>query len=253
MNKQIIIAFLLTIIAGLSTLLELIVIIFKPKNEKKLICRTLSFAAGVMICVSVTDLIPESIKLLKEILNPFKTILFCFLSIITGILLSYIIEKILPDNNKKTTNNKELYKIGIISMITIIIHNIPEGIITFIGTTSNLKLGINLAIAIALHNIPEGISIGVPIYYSTKNKKLAFIYVLISAFSEPLGGLLAFIFLKNLINNFILGILFGLIAGIMTRISLNELIPKSYKYGNKLLVEIWFMIGVILMLVNIMF
>ena len=86
-------------------------------------------------------------------------------------------------------------------MIAIILHNLPEGIATFVATSSDVKLGLSLAIAIAMHNIPEGISISVPIYYSTGSKKRAIFYTLVSALSEPLGALLAFIFLKNFIND----------------------------------------------------
>ena len=81
-------------------------------------------------------------------------------------------------------------------MIAMIIHNIPEGIATFITTNNDITLGISLAIAIALHNIPEGISIALPIYYSTNKKKKAIFYTLISGISEPFGAILAFLFLK---------------------------------------------------------
>ena len=68
----------------------------------------------------------------------------------------------------------KLYKVGIVSMLAIILHNIPEGIATYVTGVSNKTLAISLTIAIALHNIPEGISIAVPIYYSTKSKLKAF-------------------------------------------------------------------------------
>lgn len=71
-------------------------------------------------------------------------------------------------------------------MLAIILHNIPEGIATFMATTSNIKLGIALTLAIAFHNIPEGISISVPIYYSSNSKKKAFNYTLISVYLSHL-------------------------------------------------------------------
>ena len=64
------------------------------------------------------------------------------------------------------------------------------------GPVCNLSKRFMLVLAVVLHNIPEGISISVPIYYSTGSKKKAIFYTLISALSEPLGALLAFIFLK---------------------------------------------------------
>lgn len=239
-------AFLLTTLAGFSTLLGTILIFFKFKNKNKIIANSLSFAAGVMITVSVLDLVPESIKLLRPTSTPFWTITLSFLFIIIGIVISSLIDYYLPSNSY---NNDNLYKVGIISMLAIIIHNIPEGIATFIATNSNVFLGFSLALAIALHNIPEGISISVPIYYATSNKKKALLYTLVSALSEPIGAVLAYLFLSKFINNTILGLLFSLIAGIMLQISFCELLPGSKKYNIN--TTFFFILGVLIMIFNL--
>lgn len=116
-------AFLLATLAGFSTLLGTILIFLKFKNKNKIIANSLSFAAGVMITVSVLDLVPESIKLLRLACSPFWTISLSFIFIIIGIIISSLIDYYLPSNSY---NNDNLYKVGIISMLAIIIHNIPE-------------------------------------------------------------------------------------------------------------------------------
>ena len=161
-----------------------------------------------------------------------------------------LIDYYLPDKPISNTQDKSLFKVGIISMIAIILHNIPEGIATFVATNSSVSLGITLALAIAMHNIPEGISISVPLYYSTGSKKRAIMYTLISALSEPFGALLAYLFLKDIMNDIILGILFSIIAGIMLQISFCELIPTTKKYNNKKTAIIFFILGVIFMLLK---
>ena len=253
MMNNTLIAFLLTFIAGFSTMLGVLVIYIKSKDHNKIIMASLSFAAGVMITVSITDLIPESILLLGNNLKNSTTIIISILAIVLGIIISMIIDYYLPDKPISNTKDKSLFKVGIISMIAIILHNLPEGIATFVATSSDVKLGISLTLAIAMHNIPEGISISVPIYYSTGSKKKAIFYTLISALSEPLGALLAFIFLKIFINDTILGILFSLIAGIMLQISFCELLPAARKYDNKKYLFIFFTIGVIFMLLKFLF
>lgn len=238
-------SFLLPILAGLSTLIGTIFIFFKFKNNDKVILSSLAFAAGVMITISLTDLIPESLELLKSYFFPFPKYIIMLIFFSIGVIISMLIDKYLPDNN-----NGKLYKVGIISMFAIIIHNIPEGIATFMATSSDISLGISLTLAIAFHNIPEGISISVPIFYATKSKSKAFLYTLISAISEPFGALLAYIFLRNFINNFILGSLFAVIAGIMVHISYYELLPTSFKYKNKRLSIIFFVSGVVISIIN---
>lgn len=240
-------AFLLPIIAGLSTMIGTIFIFFKFKNTNNIILSSLSFAAGVMITVSLTDLLPESLNLLKNYFYPFPAWLIMFIFFVIGILISMGIDKYLPSNDNK---NGQLYKVGIISMLAIILHNIPEGIATYMATTSNISLGISLTLAIAFHNIPEGISISIPIYYASKSRLKAFNYTLISALSEPFGALIAFIFLQRFINDFILGVLFAIIAGIMVHISIYELIPTSFKYHKKKLSFIFIIIGFLLTMLS---
>lgn len=239
------IAFLLTIIAGSATILGIIPILFKFKDKDKIIIISLGFASGVMLSASFFDLIPESYNYLISDYNQVLSILFLLIFFVIGILISTYIDQ----NIEYKEDN--LYKVGINSMIAIIIHNLPEGIITFLTASVNLKLGLSLAIAIMLHNIPEGISIAIPIYYSTKSKIKALLYTIVAAIAEPLGAILALLFLKNYINNFLLGIMLSLIAGIMSNISLYELFPESLKYKRKKLSIVSTIIGLIFMYISI--
>lgn len=246
MNKSVF-SFLLTFLAGFSTLIGFLVIYIKREDHDKIISSSLAFASGVMISTSIFDLIPESINLLSLSVSRVSTILLCFLGLILGIIISMIINYYVPDNNKYNSN---LYRVGFLSLVAIILHNIPEGIATFMASNSNYHLGISLAIAIALHNIPEGISISIPIYYSTSRKKLSFIYTFISALSEPLGALLAFIFLKNIVTDIVLAIIFSLIAGIMIEISFHVLLPSTLKYNYSKRILIYFFMGLIFILLK---
>lgn len=237
-------AFILTTLAGLSTLIGTIPIFIKTKTNK-IIISALSFAAGVMITVSITDLIPEGINYLNKTFKLIPTLLITSIFIVLGIIVSMTIDKYINKDREG-----ELYKVGIISMIAIILHNIPEGIATYLSTENNFKLGLSLTIAIALHNIPEGISIALPIYYGAKSRGKAFIYTLFSALSEPLGALLAYLFLSKIINNNIMGLLMSLIAGIMIQISFYELLPTALKYKNKKHTLLYLIIGILFMLTS---
>lgn len=240
-------SFFITFIAGASTLLGMIVILFNKKNSTKIIAASLSFAAGVMITVSLLDLIPEGINLLTSRYKNFVSIMFFLIFLCLGVLTSMFIDKNMPENK----SNGKLYRVGIISMLAIILHNIPEGIATFMASSMDMKLGISLALAISMHNIPEGISISVPIYYSTGSVKKSFLYTLVSALSEPFGALLAYLFLQSFITDSFMGMLFSFIAGIMIHISFYELLPTSKKYNENKLTSIFFVIGIIFMCINL--
>ena len=243
-------AFMLSTLAGLSTLIGFIPVLLHLKNEKTIILTSLAFASGVMICVSLTDLIPESFQLLTSIFKGFPALLFLLIFICIGVIASMLIDKFLPKNDNKTITNKKLYRLGLVSMLAIIMHNIPEGIATFLSSTTNSRLGFSLALAISFHNIPEGISIAIPIYFSTKSKRKAFFYTLLSGLSEPLGALIAYLFLANHINNFMMSIIFAIIAGIMMHISIYELLNESLQYKKKFLTFIFFIIGFLFMMAS---
>ena len=101
-----------------------------------------------------------------------------------------------------------------------------------------------------MHNIPEGISISVPIYYATKSKSKACLYTLVSGLSEPLGALITYLFLLPFITDTILGLLFSLIAGIMLHISFTEILPTSLNYNETRITKLFFIIGMIFMLLK---
>ena len=234
--------FMTTLLAGLSTSLGIIPCLFKSQKEK-IISSSLMFSSGVMITLSIFSLIPESFKLLTQTFNKNQAILVTLFLFSAGIFIFKIINK-----NSKTNNKSSLYNLGILSLFAIIIHNIPEGMATFISYTSNPTLGIKLAIAIALHNIPEGIAIAIPIYYATKNLKKASIYTIISGLSEFIGALITFLFLKDYITPLLQSITLAITAGIMISISITEYIPNSKKYNSKN--NVYFFIGSIIMIIT---
>lgn len=121
-------SFFITSIAGLATMLGTFVIFFSSKNKDKIITSSLSFASGVMVCVSLLDLMPESLNMINNNLNLFLSIILFLIFLCIGVLTSMAIDKYLPE----TKENTKLYRVGIISMLAIILHNIPEDCIQYV-------------------------------------------------------------------------------------------------------------------------
>jgi len=236
-------------IAGLSTVLGSIVIFFKWKRENinKFITFSLSFSLIIMIGISITELIPEASF---DILTNFKLAKGVFISLLAftiGIFSIYFINKKIE---KSSGNNHDLYRLGILSMLALMLHNLPEGIVTFLSSYQNIELGIKISLAIMLHNIPEGISIAVPIYYATGSRKEAVKKTFLSGLAEPFGAILAFIFLRNFITNTMISLILLFVAGIMITLAIHELLPKALKYHENGYILLGFGVGVVLLLIN---
>lgn len=243
---NILIALLISLIASFSTCIGALFIFFniKKENINKFIAFSLAFSIAVMIGVSIFDLLPESMVFLIKSYNYYALFIFLLLFLVSFFLIKYI-NKCL----EKYENN--LYKLGLLSMIILIMHNLPEGIITFISSYKDVHLGIKMALAIALHNLPEGICIAVPIYYSTHSKKSAFFKTFISGFSEFIGAILAYLFLAKYVNDILLSLILVMVAFLMITLSVEQMLPQANKYNEKKYVLLGLIIGFIIIIGSI--
>ncbi len=235
MNDPTFRALILSLLAGMSTLLGALVVFVRKNNSEKLVTISLGFAAGVMLSVSFTDLYPNAQGLLNASGGKTIGVLLSVVFLVAGILMAALLDKLVPhqefDEATGEAPHNNLFRVGFVSTLAIGLHNFPEGIATFMAGYDNATLGISIAVAIALHNIPEGISVAMPIYYSTGSKRKAFKYTFLSGVAEPVGALLAFLVLRPFINDLVLGAIFAIVAGIMVYIAIEELIPSSRQYG----------------------
>jgi len=242
---------LISTFAGLSTLIGALLIFLPIKQNKynKFISFCLAFSIAIMIGISIFDLIPTSFFEVSKFYGINKSIIL----IIISFVISYIVISLLSFFINKETTTEDLYRLGILNMIVLILHNFPEGIATFLSSYQDISLGIKLGIAIMLHNIPEGISIAVPIYYSTKSIKKAFKATFISGISEPVGALLAYIFLKNYVSELMISIVLIVVAGLMITLSIQEMLPKALQYKENKSIWIGLGVGVGLIILNMIF
>ena len=245
MNNNILLAFGLTLIAGLSTGIGSAIAFFAKKTNTKFLAISLGFSAGVMIYVSMIEIFAKAKDSLVAELGLKAGSWVAVASFFAGMLLIAIIDNVLPNeenphhlhnveelNETKVHIEDNLMRTGIFTALAVGIHNFPEGLAAFISALQEPSIAIPITVAIAIHNIPEGISISAPIYYATGDRKKAFKYSFLSGLAEPIGALIGYLILMPFLNDLVFGIVFGVVAGIMVYISLDELLPSAQKYGD---------------------
>ena len=234
-------AFLLTLLAGLSTGSGGAFVFFAKTIDRRLLCVSLGLSAGVMIYVSLVEILHESAAMLSEVYGDKTGMLYAMLSFFGGILLIAVIDKLIPcEENphemscqvRPGAEDSRLKRTGLLTALTIAIHNFPEGMASFVSATQSMRLAIPIIVAIAIHNIPEGISIAMPIFYATGSRRIAMRYSLLAGLAEPLGALATYLVLLPFMSPVLQGVLFGVVAGIMVFISLDELLPSAQLYGE---------------------
>lgn len=263
-TESVLTAFGLTLFAGLSTGIGSLIAWFAKRTSTRFLSFMLGFSAGVMVYVSMVEILKESGNLLTASLGQKPGSWVTAAGFFGGMLLIGLIDRFVPsaDNpheirmvesmsgescetdaprrrlrlrlgspNASHHENK-LMRLGFLTAVAITIHNFPEGIATFVSGLKDPSLGVTIAVAIAIHNIPEGIAVSVPVYCATGDRKKAFKWSLLSGLSEPLGALVGYIVLMSVMTDVVSGVLFAGIAGIMVFISLDEILPSAREYGH---------------------
>ena len=245
-------AVLLSLVAGLGTSIGgLIVIIKKP--SQRVYSFLLGITAGVMISLAFLELVNKAWEMSGWVVATlgfgggaiFMFLLDFFIPHVRfgeaevrgkevpcgeGQLLPY---EQRPHRHRRHQNNisdPKLLRTGILLAIGITLHNIPEGIAVGAGFMQNPTFGYFIAMAIMLHNIPEGIATALPLSQCGVNKWVAFRVAFLSGLAEPIGALLAALFLTSF-TKLIPGAL-AFAGGVMMFITLDELIPAARQTGH---------------------
>ncbi len=243
MNPEILLPLLLTLGAGLATVIGSAIAFFTRRTNKRLLSFSLGLSGGVMIYVSFVELFQQAQMTLAAEWGARMGGLVTVASFFVGILLIGIIDRLVPsfenpheahmvEEMAERPRNPRLMRVGVMTALVIGIHNFPEGIATFASAVEDPALGIAIAAAIAIHNIPEGIAVSIPVYYATGSRRKAFTLSLLSGLAEPVGALLAYLVLMPFMTPILMGCILAGVAGIMVFISIDELLPAAREYGE---------------------
>ncbi len=231
-------ALMMTTLAGLSTGLGGLLAILARKPGPGMMAFSMGFAGGVMLTVSLTDMLPHTVQQYMELAGRgaaaaagmSASLCLC------GMAAAAMLEKLVPEpasdaGGARPAGRAAALRSAVITALAILLHTLPEGILTMFTGYSDPRLGAPLALAIALHNIPEGIAVAVPLYYATQSRWRAFLASLGSGLAEPAGALIAFFCLRSLIGPLFLNGMIALIAGVMVYVSASQLLPEGFAQG----------------------
>ena len=240
---NILVPILLSVIAGSATGIGgLIVVRFGDISNRKM-GFLMGFAGGVMLVVSFLELYAEAITELA----PWKvTIAFSI-----GTIFMMLVDLKLPHIEfglwEDGVKDRHLFNSGIIIAIGMSIHNFPEGIVVAAGYSHAAELGILVALMICFHNIPEGIATVSPLIKAGVPKWRAVKLATLSGLMEPVGALFGSVII-SVVGMDIIGWSLGFAAGVMTYVTIDELIPVAHEFctlDQKHMVSTGLLIGMI--------
>lgn len=121
----------------------------------------------------------------------------------------------------------ELLRLGFVMALAMTLHNMPEGFA--VAFSAFTDFGAIMALAIAVHNIPEGVIVAAPVYAATGSRWKAMGIAVASGLSEPVGALIALLFVKPFLTPILLQYMLAFVGGIMISVCGLELWPEARK------------------------
>ena len=197
--------------------------IFKRKVDKY-INFFMGLSGGIMLAVVTFDLIKES---MTEIGFPLSVVF-----IFAGALMTMLI--------KANLEHGKGFQSGYLIFLSILLHNLPEGLAIGSSFMSTEKLGMTLAIVIGIHNIPEGLAMALSLVGSKMKISKVILFTIIAGLPMGIGSFLGAYF--GGVFHSLIGVFIALAAGTMMYVVLEEIFPKS----RSLYCIIGFLIGTII-------
>ena len=194
------------------------------KNVDRYLNFFMGLSGGIMLAVVVFDL-------MKEAMNE-RGVLYTVVFVFIGVLFTMYI--------KTRLDVSENLKTGYLIFISIMLHNLPEGLAIGSSFMSTETLGITLAIVIGIHNIPEGLAMGLSLVGTKLKISKVILFTIIAGLPMGLGSFLGAYF-GGLFHSLI-GVFLALAAGTMMYVVLEEIFPKS----RSIFCIIGFLVGTII-------
>ncbi len=258
-QSPILLALLATIFTYSITLLGASIVFLFKKVNKNIMDAMLGVAAGIMIAASFFSLLEPSLKMAANLkLIPW---LVAFIGFMSGGALLFAGDRIFTKIDKKLTKSKETnlqrksLKRSIMLILSITLHNIPEGLavgVAFGGIAygiegATLSSAIMIALGIGIQNFPEGTAVSVPLRREGLSRKKAFFYGQLSGIVEPISGVLGALLVLKI--RILLPFLLSFAAGAMIYVVIEELIPESQANKRKEVMALFTLIGFSIMMI----
>ncbi|MBL7175615.1 MAG: ZIP family metal transporter [Desulfobacteraceae bacterium] len=208
-------------IAGLSTILGIIMVILKKNWILEHSHYVNSLAAGLILGITFFHLLPESLELSEN------AVLFIFI----GFLVFYLLENgiVLHSGSEihfRERRNPQHTK-GIVMFSGLFFHSLVDGVIIGVGFQIDPKLGLITALGVISHELPEGVTTFSLLINSIK-RKTALRLSMAVALATPLGALISLTFIGSLSKE-VVGLLLAVAGGSFLYIGASDLIPETHE------------------------
>lgn len=228
MTNTVLTALGLTVAAASMMIIGAVAAMFIKTESRRFRSCVLGISGGLMLSLAFFEMLPEGFEALGAEYESLSLYIITAGVFAGGILLLWLVDTVLPHHKHSHDNtNVCMQRTGIMMAIFIGIHNFPEGMAMFVASMDGFNVAFPLLLGVALHNIPEGFAIYTPMYCATHKKSRGLWLTVASALGAPLGAITGILFLLPYWSEIVNGYCLTAVAGMMTYLCVDELIPIS--------------------------
>ena len=213
-------AIILALITFLSTLLGGFIIL----KFKKSLSIIFAFAAGSIVTVALMEILPQSLEIAKKSGIPVKYIM---VSVVLSFLFFILLEKYFSAHPIKGIAS-EGHVMGPIGAGSLILLSLLDGLTMGIAFQVRFSIGIVVALSIIIHDLPDGINTVVLMLKNGQSEKKALLFLFMDGLTPLLGVLLTSVII---FPQKILAILLAVFAGEFIYVGAASLLPESQEHS----------------------
>lgn len=208
-------------IAGLSTILGIIMVIINEERVVRYSHYINSFAAGLILGVAFFHLFPESLELSENAL----------LYIFVGFLVFYLLENLMvlhsgSEIHFRGKGNPRHTK-GMVMFSGLFFHSLIDGVIIGVGFEIDPKVGLLTSLGIIMHEVPEGVT-SFSLLIASIVRRTALKMAVAVAVATPLGAAISLAFIGSLPKSTV-GLMLAMAGGSFLYIGASDLIPETHE------------------------
>lgn len=255
-----VIALLMTLVAGGATSIGAAIGLLGGGRNSRFLAMSLGLSAGVMLYVSFVEILPSAAEALAAA-GPGSGWTLAGAGFVGGMLVVALIDRLLPSadepadvpaqdsaqepaadparasmrgptQNEESQQRAKLYRSGLLLAVVLAVHNIPEGLASFMTALEDPTVALPIVLAIALHNIPEGMAVAVPVLHATGSRSRAFWLATLSGLAEPAGAVAGYLVLAPVLTGGAMGAVLAAVAGVMVFVTVDKLLPAIESFGE---------------------
>lgn len=209
------------LLVSLFSLVGFLTIAIKRVYLKRILLFMISFSAGALLGDVFIHLLPELVK-------GGEFTLYSSLYILGGILLFFVLEKILHWRHcHLSATHDHIHPLAHMNLVGDALHNFMDGMVIAGSFMVSVPVGMATTVAVVLHEIPQEMGDFGILLHSGMSVRKALFFNFLTAFMAVLGAF--FILMLNLDSDAVLKYVIPLVIGGFLYIASADLIPEMHK------------------------